>query len=255
MLSIDQRLNKNLKKLNPTDFIIYRYILHHRQECEHISIYDIASACHVSRTTVLRFAKKLEFDGFSDLKALLKLENKSSNKAPSSDIAKAAIDLCSRVATDISHQDFKRVNALVYRARHIFIFPSGHVQQNVAHEITRLFLFCNIFIYEIKAVDEFEMIIKNASPDDLFIIVSLSGESPAVVSLARKLHIAELPLISITRLKSNTLASLSTENIYITPVPMPTAVAPDYESVLMFFLIVEIWFVSYTHYSSQQSNK
>lgn len=253
MIKLDERLNRNLKKLNPTDFIIYRYIVHHRAECAHISIYDIAAACHVSRTTVLRFAKKLGFDGFSDLKTVLKLESGIANPTPSNDIAQAAIELCSRVGTDISHQDFSRVNALVYRAKHIFIFPSGHVQQNVAHEITRLFLFCNILVYEIKAIDEFEMIIKNASAQDLFIIVSLSGESPHVVDLARKLHLARLPFISITRLKSNTLASLSTENIYITPVSMPTAFAPDYESVLMFFLIVEIWFVSYTHYASQQA--
>ena len=40
----------------------------------HISIHDLAKKCCVSSTTVVRFAQKLGFDGFSDLKSLIKRE-------------------------------------------------------------------------------------------------------------------------------------------------------------------------------------
>ena len=56
---LEDLVNNNLSKLNPTDLIVWRYIYAHKKECCYISIYDIADACNVSRTTVLRFAKKL----------------------------------------------------------------------------------------------------------------------------------------------------------------------------------------------------
>lgn len=49
--------------------------------------------------------------------------------------------------------------------------------KNVASEISRLFVNCNILVYEIKVPDEFATIIRNIRKGDLFIIISLSGES------------------------------------------------------------------------------
>lgn len=67
-MNLDELVNSNLQKLNPTDLIIWRYICAHKKACCYISIYELAAACNVSRTTILRFAKKLSLDGFSDLK-------------------------------------------------------------------------------------------------------------------------------------------------------------------------------------------
>ncbi len=73
-MKMEELVKHNLSRLNDTDLIVWRYIYAHLEECCYISIYDLADACHVSRTTVMRFAKKLGFDGFSDLKAVLKME-------------------------------------------------------------------------------------------------------------------------------------------------------------------------------------
>ena len=87
---------------------------------------------------------------------------------------------------------------------------------------------------------------------NLFIIISLSGESKNVVELAKKLHLQRIPIISLTQLKSNTLATLSTENIYVTPIDLPATVDFEYKSMLGFFLAVEMWFVSYSQYCAEQ---
>lgn len=221
----------------------------HKKECRRMSIYEVANACNVSRTTILRFAKKLSLDGFSDLKYLLKLEN-GTNIEPEADIVAATVELCRRVGSEMEKKDFTKANALLARSRHVIAYGSGHVQQNVVNEILRLFVNSGILIYELKGHDEFDLMLNNLTPDDLFIIVSLSGESPQVVEMARKLKLVGVPIISITRLKDNTLASLSTENIYITPVPFLVYLPTDrpYESLLMYFILVEIWFVQYYRY-------
>lgn len=67
-------------------------------------------------------------------------------------------------------------------------------------------------LYDVPAREEFRNLIRTMTKDDLFIIVSFSGESPAVKELAQALKLRDIPFISITRLHDNTLASLSTVN-------------------------------------------
>lgn len=252
IMTLEELVNKNLTKLNPTDLIVWRYIYAHKKECCYISIYDIATACNVSRTTVLRFAKKLSLDGFSDLKMMLKMELGQVREKPSMDIAQATINLCQKVGDEIAKQDFTKVNKLLYNAKRVFIYSSGFVQRNVANEIIRLFINCNILVYEIRGSDEFKTALKKVTPEDLFIIISLSGESTKVVEFGRMLRSYRIPIISMTRLKSNTLSSISTENIYVTPIELPANLDIKYESLLGFFLAVEIWFVSYSQYCAEQ---
>ena len=204
---LEDLVNNNLSKLNPTDLIVWRYIYAHKKECCYISIYDIdiADACNVSRTTVLRFAKKLGLDGFSDLKMMLKMQISQAWEKPSVDIAQASINLCQKVGEEVAKQDFTRINKLLYNAKRIFIYSSGHVQKNVGNELLRLFVNCNVYMYEIKGSDEFRITLHHATKDDLFIIVSLTGESERVVEFAQKLHAQGIPLISFTHLKSNKL--------------------------------------------------
>lgn len=202
-MTLEELVNNKLDKLNPTDLIVWRYIYAHKKECCYISIYDIADNCNVSRTTVLRFAKKLGLDGFSDLKMMLKMEISQAREKPSMDIAQATVNLCKHVGEEIAKQDFTRLNKLLHNAKRIFVYASGHVQKNV-------------------------------------------------VELAKKLHLQRIPIISLTQLKSNTLATLSTENIYVTPIDLPATVDFEYKSMLGFFLAVEMWFVSYSQYCAEQ---
>ena len=82
----------------------------------------------------------------------------------------------------------------------------------------------------------------------MFIIVSLSGETKSVIDIAQKLHMYKIPLISIVRLKNTPLAQLSDENIYIKPLILPTGLATEYTSMAGFFVMAELWFISYTKY-------
>lgn len=104
-MTLEELVNSKLDKLNPTDLIVWRYIYAHKKECCYISIYDIADNCNVSRTTVLRFAKKLGLDGFSDLKMMLKMEISQAREKPSMDIAEATVNLCKNVGEEIAKQD------------------------------------------------------------------------------------------------------------------------------------------------------
>lgn len=253
-MKLDDLVNSHLQVLNETDLIVWRYISAHRKECCYISIYEIAENCNVSRTTVLRFAKKLGLDGFSDLKMLLKMENSQTREKPTIDLATAASSMCHELGEEIAKQNFLYANRLIYKARRVFVYSSGHVQRNIANEMTRLFLMAEEYFIDIEGRDEMQKVIAHATEEDLFIIISLSGETEHVVDYAQRLRARGVPMISITRLKSNSLSRLATESMYVTVCNLPTANKEyvTYESMLGFFLLVEVWFLSYTQFLDEQ---
>jgi RpiR family transcriptional regulator, glv operon transcriptional regulator len=109
-MRLEELVNKFHQHLNQTDEMIWKYIYHHKIECRKMSIHQLAAACNVSSTTIVRFAQKLSLDGFSDLKTMLKIE----------------ADLISIPEDDA----IKKI----------------YVQSNVVKELKRLFLFDKVLI-------------------------------------------------------------------------------------------------------------
>ena len=70
-MSLDKLVESNYAQLNEIDLYIWQYILHHKRECQKISIHELAHECNVSHTSILRFTKKLGLEGFSELKFYL----------------------------------------------------------------------------------------------------------------------------------------------------------------------------------------
>jgi RpiR family glv operon transcriptional regulator len=130
------------------------------------------------------------------------------------------------------------------------------VQSNVAQELKRLFFYDNVMIYEISGQEEFISLTSGLTADDLFIFVSLSGETPVVVEFAQRLKLLDVPFISITKLHDNTLASLSTVNLYVSPAKFQLYDNEDeriaFQSMLPYFMLVEVWYVKYRMYLQQQ---
>ncbi|MBQ7476742.1 MAG: MurR/RpiR family transcriptional regulator [Selenomonadaceae bacterium] len=248
-MTLEEVINEHKQILNPTDIAIWHFILNNRDQVRHISIHDLAKKCCVSSTTIVRFAQKLGFDGFSDLKSLLKRE-KLVDKVSSQDILLSLENFYSKTWTNLMKRNYDNASRLVHEANRVFAFASGYVQNNVVRELKRLFFYDNVFLYDIGGRDEFYSILKTANKDDLFIFVSLSGESHHVTEFSLQLQLKGIPLISITTLHDNTLASRSTENLYIfseefqvnSPEQIP------FRSMFTYFLLVEIWYVNYRIY-------
>ena len=126
------------------------------------------------------------------------------------------------------------------------------MQNNVVQELKRLFFYDNILIYDVPAREEFRNLVHSLTKDDLFIIVSFSGESPAVTELGHLLKARDIPFISVTRLQDNTLASLSTVNFYISPGQFQLYDKEEehvpFQSMMPYFVLIEVWYVNYCMY-------
>ncbi|MGF1697605.1 MurR/RpiR family transcriptional regulator [Vibrio lamellibrachiae] len=60
-----------LPKLSPSDTLVARYVLEHPQQVKQYSSPELAKAIGVSQSTIVKFAQKLGYKGFSEMKVKL----------------------------------------------------------------------------------------------------------------------------------------------------------------------------------------
>ena len=105
-MQLTERINAHLRDLSDADKCIWRYIESNRAAACRSSIHDLARACAVSSASVVRFAQKLGFDGFSEMKAVMRMEDGSSY--PRKRCQKLAQQL---LRSDMAHAHAARLHA------------------------------------------------------------------------------------------------------------------------------------------------
>lgn len=254
---LTERINTHLRDLSDADKCIWRYIEGNHTEASRASIHELARACAVSSASIVRFAQKLGFDGFGEMKAVMRMEQ-TRDVLPARDVRAALGSFYDQTWRELMRRDYTRASRLIREAHRIFAYASGYVQSNVMQEMKRLFVYDNILIYEIAGREEFYSVYQTAGPDDLFIFISLSGESARVVEFADQLNLKGVPILSITEMRHNALASRSTENLYVMPAEfaLPENEARlQFKSMLAYFLLLEIWYVHYRLYVQELTEK
>lgn len=251
---LDEMVYKKSAQLSETDQIIWKYIFLHKKEVANMSIQELANACHVSRTTVMRFTQKITLDGFSELKALLRLEEKQRPSFDGADVMNRISQQYQSVFNDLQKRNFEPICSLISASNRIIGFGTGVIQNNVIRELKRLFIGSGEFIYTLDGKAEFEYLVHNLKQGDLMFIVSLSGETSYVAEHLEEIKMRDIPIISITQFEDNTLARYSTENIFIsTPHYHAYANKKDYSYVSMtaFYTVAEIIFLQYQLYKDR----
>ena len=253
-MQLEELVNSHRENLNQTDMAIWKFICNHKKKSAQMSVHELAKSCAVSSATLVRFAKKLGFHGFGELKAAINFE-KPLPADYKENIFKDLKQFYYKTIENLSNRDFESAIKLIFNSTRIFAFPSGHVQRNVVQEMRRIFLENKIFIYEIVGLGELESVIDSLTDEDVFIFVSLSGESPVVVEAAQKLKDKGIPTISITKLSENTLASLSTVNLYISPARFQIHGETQFKTLMPFFMAVEFLYLKYRIFVEQQEEE
>ncbi|MDR0885773.1 MAG: MurR/RpiR family transcriptional regulator [Clostridiales Family XIII bacterium] len=254
-MKIAELVNKNYDKFSANDNRILKFIESHRTEAAEMSIEELASKCFVSRTTVLRFAKKLSFSGFSELKVHLKMELGDSYTAETgiANVAKVYSDIINS-NFDKNYDDFFEI---FDKAQNYYVYGSGLVQSMVAREIDRVFSSTlDKHFYVIDSNREAEYAEQLITADDVCLIVSITGESNHVLDFSKKLYLKGVPTLSITALQSNSLAHLANENLYISTHYIANHVGQcGYESTTGFFLLVELFFMKFLDYANRNHSE
>jgi len=213
-MELEAIVNKHYNQLNENELSIISYVLQQKEMVQDMSITDLASACHTSRSSILRLVQKIGFNGFTDFKYSLR-------QSVESVMGHAHHDLIDLLEDDI-HETirlFERTNTdsiirNIYEANRIYCFGTGWMQVAALNNLIRDFLMDGKSVFGIPSQKEFSMLLSEFEPTDLVIIVSQSGETAQLPEITQLLSLKDIPSLSITEFKRSQLATGTTYNLY-----------------------------------------
>lgn len=193
--------------MSPSDHIIWQYIRHHQEECRTMSLHQLADACQVSHTTVLRFIQLLGMDGYSEFKVFLKWGNQQKQVVDKQSIEKTCFDLI-RTVNLIENSDCTELFQHLDQAEHLYAYGSGSVQKSAAKVLKNFFIVEERFVHVIEGREERDMAMRHMKAGDVIFLFSVSGNNASMNAYARALLDQGMYLVSICQDGANELAKL-----------------------------------------------
>lgn len=195
-------------KLNDTDDQIIEYIKNNRDEVLSLSIKKLGERLFTVPNTIVRLSKKLGYEGFSELKSALKFE--SENEAENNS---QILENIKKTLETIDVENIDKICRKLKETKNIYFYGVGDSLP-----------FCEMMTKSLKCVGkkaEFfthhhDMLYsaENLSPKDLAFIISISGETGQILEAAKIAKEREAYIVSLTHLCGNSLAKLSSQNLY-----------------------------------------
>ncbi|CAI3713029.1 transcriptional activator of the Mal operon [Clostridium neonatale] len=252
-MKLEELINSNYSKLNENDIYILKYILQNKTECSNLGINELAKRCNVSRTTILRCIKKLEFEGYSEFKVYLKWKENDVDNKNDNIVEKLTTDI-NQTVNYFKNRDFTEICKLIYNADKIFVYGTGAPQRVVAQALKQTFFAVNKYLYVIEGEGEFEGLIDKITKKDLVIIISLSGNTNSLENSTNQLSLKGVEYISITKLINNKLSTKTPYNLYATTSEFILDNKNSYETFAIFYILIEVLFRHYINYEIEMKN-
>ncbi|WP_250277746.1 MurR/RpiR family transcriptional regulator [[Clostridium] colinum] len=206
----EDRIQKYKNKLNNTENIIVDYILKNKNEVCKLTVKELASKLYLAPNSIMRFCKKLNYTGFSEMKILLKEEiDKRYIRTKNNSLEDSIFNTINLIDKDI----IEKTAYLLKKSKEIIIYGKG---QNI--------LIAEIFYKELKIVlnsvlffnQRHELIYKihELNKNATIFLISQSGETQELIEIAQIAKQKECNIISLTNIGKNTLQTMSDINLY-----------------------------------------
>lgn len=214
LMNIESLINQYYSLLNENDLHIANYIMQNKESIKHITITELAKKTLTSKSSILRLTKKLGFSGFSEFKYALREISPSKTMSKLSFSSMQEEDLRG-TAKLFNQQQTRPIIEHFHKANRVYCYGTGWGQRDVLKNFNRSLTNLKKFPVLLESLNEFTVVVQHTvQPEDLVIIVSLSGDISQAEKVTRLLRTKNIPVLSITNLSNNTLASIATYNLY-----------------------------------------
>lgn len=249
-MRLDDLVRQHYEQLNENDLYIWQYIHHHKRECAKLSIQELAEACNVSHTSIIRFAKKLGMDGYSELKVMIKWSLDHSNQFDYHVVHASANEMKDTVDA-IFGKDLDAILTMIDQAKRIFIYATGEAQYHVGQELKRIFAYSKRIMHLIEGETELDTVLNRSTDQDVFFIISLSGDNETAVTLAKVLKRLHVASIGIAMDNGNLISKHCDQFIGIKTTFFDTGYyGMRFTCMSQFFNAMELLFMRYLEYCS-----
>lgn len=198
---------EKVQTLNELELFVYKYVTSHLEECKTMTIRDLSTQSHVSSTTILRFLKKMGFEGFSDFKYVLRHRDKRvDERVLTQDLGPVEQFLDQANSTEYAEKIEKAAQMIANTNTRLFfgMGSSGSLAQYGARVLS------NYGLLTLAITDPFQP--KPVSERDysktLVILLSVSGETEGVITQASYYRQNGAKTLAITANKASTLAKI-----------------------------------------------
>lgn len=199
-----------LAGFNELELSIYNCIVKNKERIAHMKIKELADEAHVSTATVLRFCKKLGYEGYSEFKLRYR-EYLEKEKIKLEDTGETIFKgFISRMdSRDFQNSIGEAFDLLKDSRRIIFIGigSSGILGKYGAR------YFSNIGRFSLYVEDPWLPILQDLTYDTVTIALSESGETEQTIYLASQMKERGSLMIAITNNSGSTLSRMSDYNI------------------------------------------
>jgi len=252
-LNIETLINKHYDNLNENDQHIAKYVLAHETECKRLSIVQLAEVTLTSKSSILRFTQKLGFSGYSEFKYALKQQQKS-QQVQTSFVAMQQEDLL-QTAKFFNQQNVTPVLQTFDQAETIYCYGTGWGQRDVLQNFIRSVIPLQRFPVHLQSQKELNIVLNGSiTENDLIIILSLSGENKPQENILNLMKLKNVPILSITNMSRNRLASKATYNLYYQSTEIGES-TDEIFSMMPLFQIMDLFYRAYVDYKQINLNQ
>ncbi|MBB5172315.1 MurR/RpiR family transcriptional regulator [Texcoconibacillus texcoconensis] len=202
--------NEQMESFSDLDYTLYQYVTSHAEKVIYMRIRDLANETHVSPTTILRFCRKVDCDGFSEFKTKLKMHITQEQPLSLTSPEHAFREFIDQTLQIDYERQIKQIASVIAQTEHVIFLGNGS-SGILAEYGSRYFSSLKKFSLHIK--DPYFPIFGQYMKSSVSIILSVSGESEQTIEQSRRLREEGSTLISITNSKSCRLAKMSDYNL------------------------------------------
>ncbi len=233
--ALRERIRDRFETLSPHLQRIARLALDQPNQLALQTIAVIARSLDVQPSTLIRFAKEFDYDGFSSLQQVFKLRlieggpiyrekvYEERTATGRTEDASAALETCvdtliaslEALRRDVTPEELTRAVQLCLSARHIYVAGlrrSRPIATYFAYGMTRLERRCSILDFGGGMASQQ---VANMGHQDLLVVAGFTPYSPPVVDVVRDAYVRGLPILGITDTEESPLARNATVSFLV----------------------------------------
>ena len=246
-MNFEQRIQVHYDTLTENEKEMIFYINHHKLEVIKLSAVEFGEKLLSSKSSVSRLAQKLGYRGFTEMKYGIEQDLYQKALAPTDLVAnlKTNIDKTFKYAEQVN---FQPLLDAMKEAENILIYATGFTQNNYSKDFSNDLFLSSRPNFLISGETNFEMISHTLKQQDLVIITSLSGDTPAIQNTIKYLNMNKIPVCAVTRFGKNFLSDHSDYQLYYETSGIPGPIIENGEVMIGLNIILAILANKYREY-------
>lgn len=201
---------EQIQKLNDLEMLVYDYIIKNKQIVTFMTIRELAEAVHVSTSTVIRFCKKMDCDGYSEFRVKFKMFlNEEKDQNTKADVEELQHYFKSMDAPSQERQ-LEDAAEMIRRARRVIFVGIG--TSGILGKYGARF-FSNVGKFTQSIDDPYYPIQEDMLENTVIIALSVTGETEEIIRMIHEFKQHNCKILSITNKNSSTLAKISDKNL------------------------------------------